>query len=91
MRYFISILIIILFSGIVKPCTTAIISGKCTVDGRPILWKHRDAASVNNKLMYFADGKYNYIGLVNGDDENGDNVWVGMQQHRLCNYEFSLL
>ncbi|MFH0736311.1 MAG: hypothetical protein V1773_17415 [bacterium] len=77
MRYFMSVLIVILFTGIVKPCTTAIVSGKCTVDGRPILWKHRDAASVDNKLMYFTDGKYNYIGLVSSEDQKGENVWAG--------------
>ena len=30
-------------------CTSAIISGSLTADGRPILWKHRDTSDLNNK------------------------------------------
>lgn len=58
-------------------CTTAILSGKCTPDGRPLLYKHRDADSLENKLRYFTDGKYDYIGLVNSKDSLGSQVWAG--------------
>ncbi|MBU1095335.1 MAG: C45 family peptidase [Bacteroidetes bacterium] len=61
-------------------CTTAIISGKFTNDGRPILVKHRDASFEQNKLTYFEDGKYPYIGLVNSVDKNGDEVWGGCNE-----------
>ena len=60
-----------------QACTTAIISGKFTVDGRPLLYKHRDSGQLQNKLMYFQDGKYDYIGLVNSNDEKGLEVWAG--------------
>lgn len=72
-----SLIILIL---LVKPsfsCTTVIISGKYTKDGRPLLIKHRDTSFEQNKLMYFKDGKYNYIGLVNSADEKGNEVWGG--------------
>jgi len=58
-------------------CTTAIISGKFTKDGRPLLWKHRDSDEINNKIMYFNDGKYAYIGLVDAKDVEGNAIWVG--------------
>ena len=29
-------------------CTSAIISGKVTPDGRPIMWKNRDAENLKN-------------------------------------------
>jgi len=58
-------------------CTTAVISGKYTEDGRPILWKHRDSDYFQNKLMYFTDGKYDYIGLINTEDIKGEQVWAG--------------
>lgn len=61
----------------VNACTTAIISGKCTPDGRPILWKHRDSGAFENKLMYFNDGAYPYIGLINSNDSLGSEVWAG--------------
>ncbi|NOX64595.1 MAG: hypothetical protein GXO85_02065 [Chlorobi bacterium] len=59
-------------------CTTAIISGKFTTNGRPLLLKHRDSDHLQNKLMFFNDGEYEYIGLVNSDDINGDEVWGGV-------------
>ncbi len=59
-------------------CTTAIVSGKFTTNGRPLLLKHRDSGFYQNKLMYFEDGKFNYIGLVNSVDESGDEVWGGV-------------
>lgn len=58
-------------------CTTAVISGKYTVDGRPLLWKHRDASNYDNKLMFFDFGKYDFVGLVNSDDTEGIHVWGG--------------
>ncbi|WP_321514961.1 carcinine hydrolase/isopenicillin-N N-acyltransferase family protein [Marinifilum fragile] len=58
-------------------CTTAVISGKYTKDGRPIIWKLRDTESFENKMMYFTDGKYPYIGLINSNDAKGEQVWGG--------------
>ncbi len=73
------LILVILFSIGIKSiaCTTAIISGKYTKDGRPLLWKLRDTDKHQNKLMYFIDGKYNYIGLVNSIDIKGEEVWAG--------------
>ncbi|MDR2956170.1 MAG: carcinine hydrolase/isopenicillin-N N-acyltransferase family protein [Prevotella sp.] len=61
-------------------CTTAIISGKYTVNGRPLLYKHRDTGSLQNKLMAFSDGKYRYIGIVNSSDNIGREVWGGYNE-----------
>ena len=60
------------------PCTTAIVSGKYTKNGRPLLLKHRDSGFEQNKLMFFEDGKYDYIGLVNSEDIYGIEVWGGV-------------
>ena len=59
-------------------CTTAVISGKYTADGRPLLWKNRDTWAVKNSLRYFNEGKYAYIGLVNSKDLEGNSVWIGV-------------
>ena len=76
------IIIIILFFTLFMyntfACTTVIVSGKFTTNGRPLLLKHRDSGFYQNKLMYFEDGQFNYIGLVNSVDENGDEVWGGV-------------
>ncbi|UMB62067.1 hypothetical protein MHL31_07695 [Lutibacter sp. A80] len=61
----------------VNACTVAVISGKYTKDGRPLLWKNRDTPAINNQIVYFNDGKYNYVGLVNSKDTQGKSVWIG--------------
>lgn len=58
-------------------CTTAVISGKASADGRPLLWKLRDADEEENCMRFFKDGKYTYIGLINSKDIEGKNVWAG--------------
>lgn len=58
-------------------CTTAVISGKHTEDGHPMIWKLRDSDYFKNKMMYFDDGKYSYIGLINSEDLKGEQVWGG--------------
>ncbi len=73
-------ILIILFLWLVNvnlACTTAVISGKYTKDGRPMIWKLRDSGHFKNKLMFFDDGKYHFIGLVNSEDLDGENVWSG--------------
>lgn len=75
------VIIIFLFGGLLlnnlNACTTAVISGKYTKNGKPLLWKHRDTWAVNNKIMHFKDGKYEYTGLVNSTDLKGKSVWIG--------------
>ncbi len=65
------------FSLQTQACTVAVISGKYTKDGRPLLWKNRDTWAINNQIMYFTDGKYDYMGLVNSKDPKGKSVWIG--------------
>ncbi len=57
-------------------CTSAIITGKITADGRAILWKHRDTGEENNRVEYFKGEKYNFLALVNSPDKGGV-VWIG--------------
>ncbi len=71
------LLLIFLSFQAAQACTTAVISGKFTKDGRPMLWKHRDTWAINNKIMTFNDGKYRYMGLVNSMDKSGKSIWIG--------------
>ena len=78
MKIFFGSFIIFLISVIsIFPCTTAVVSGKATDDGRPLLLKNRDADALQNKLVYFFDGKYRFIGLVNSEDKENKDVWCG--------------
>jgi len=60
------------------PCTIAVISGKATPDGRPMIWKNRDTDVLNNKVLYVTSGKYPFLGLFNADDNRGENAWAGV-------------
>ena len=57
-------------------CTSAIFSGKVTIDGRPIIWKHRDTDQRNNRVEKYKGEKYNFIALVNSNSK-GNSAWSG--------------
>ena len=62
----------------IKACTTAVISGKYTKDGKPMLWKNRDTGYLNNFLDFNSDGMYSYVGLVNSKDLKRTSIWIGV-------------
>ena len=64
--------------SLLQACTTAVLSGRCTPDGRPMLWKHRDTSDLQNRLAWFSDGVYEYLALVNTDDVEGTQAWAGV-------------
>jgi len=68
--------LIVLNSNEIIACTSAIITGKITPDGRPLLWKNRDTGEDNNRIQFFKGTKYNFIALVNSPDSTGV-VWMG--------------
>lgn len=74
-RFGLILFVILPFGEHIVACTTAIVSGKATPDGRPILWKHRDTDHFNNKMMYFKGEKFTFIGLINSNDST--QVWGG--------------
>ena len=65
-------------------CTSAIISGKLTHDGRPLLWKHRDTDELNNRVEYVARGKdgnkYAFITIVNSPKPINKS-WMGVNEY----------
>lgn len=81
-KYFqvVLVLILVLNHSYLLPCTTAVVSGRATNDGRPLLLKHRDASELQNRLVYFNDGRYKFIGLVNSSDKNNKEVWIGINE-----------
>ena len=60
-----------------KTCTSAVISGRATPDGRPLLWKHRDTDFLQNSVKYFKGEKYSFIGIVNSSAKHPTEVWMG--------------
>ena len=59
-------------------CTTAVVSREASATGRAMLWKNRDADGSDNQVVYLADGKIPYVGLVNRGDTLGLQVWAGV-------------
>jgi hypothetical protein len=62
----------------IVPCTVAVVSGKATRDGRPLMWKNRDTTSLDNKMIYLKGEKYDFIGLIDARDKKAVNVWAGI-------------
>ncbi|MCD6337665.1 MAG: hypothetical protein J7M01_05490, partial [Candidatus Marinimicrobia bacterium] len=75
----ISLVILALFS-IAFACTSAVISGSVTVDGRPLLWKHRDTGSLENKLVFISEKGYDFIGIANVKDPMNKDIWMGLNE-----------
>ena len=51
MKKFLIITISLLLGTAGMACTTAVISGKYTADGRPMIWKLRDSDNFKNKMQ----------------------------------------
>lgn len=74
-------LLLVLLAGAltpVWPCTSAVISGRATPDGRPLLWKHRDTDFLKNHVEYVKGEKYDFIAVVNSEDFSlKHEAWIG--------------
>lgn len=61
----------------VLACTSVIVSGKATKDGRPLIFKHRDSGKLHNMMIVVQGQRYRYLGLVNAEDTTPIDVWGG--------------
>ena len=68
---------ILLFSQPVNACTSVVVSGRVTKDGRPIILKHRDSGKLQNMTLLVQGPKYRYLGVVNAGDTTPVEVWGG--------------
>lgn len=69
------------FSGVLA-CTSAIVSAEASASGRPLLWKHRDTSTTDNKVEYVPaeDGAFGYVALFNAKDRKLEEAWTGMNE-----------
>ena len=65
-------------AGSGQACTTAVVAGSATANGRPLLWKNRDAENKQNQVVYDDTGRYPFVGVVNSGDPAGFEVWAGV-------------
>lgn len=68
---------IVLFATPVQACTSAVVSGKVTPDGRPLLWKNRDTDFMRNHVDYVKGEKYDFIAVVNSANAYLKEAWMG--------------
>lgn len=63
-------------------CTSAIIGANLNPYGRPILWKHRDTSTTDNKVEYVEgkNGDFSYVALYNAADRGLKEAWMGMNE-----------
>lgn len=63
-------------------CTSAIIAADKNPYGRPILWKHRDTSTIDNKVEYVPSkgGEFSYVALFNAADKKLEEAWIGMNE-----------
>lgn len=83
-RYIFATLIIAIFGAAeARSCTSAIIGAELNPSGRPILWKHRDTSTIDNKIEYVAParaGELGYVALFNSGDKQLREAWMGMNE-----------
>lgn len=65
-----------------EECTIGVACGTATVDGRPLLWKNRDAHKPDNVAMALADGKVPYFALC--DAGSSEVAWGGANVAGFC-------
>lgn len=84
MRKLLSLLIVgLLQTGFAMACTSIIVAGKATADGRPVMFKNRDTDCLDNRVERYQGKKYAFIGLVNAPCKTGE-VWTGINEAGFC-------
>ena len=82
-KILISLVVLAVMMTEVQPllaCTSVIVSGRVTKDGRPMIFKHRDSGNVHNMMLVVQGKKYRYLGLVNAGDTLPKDVWGGYNE-----------
>jgi hypothetical protein len=66
------------YNGGSDGCTTALISGRVTMDGRPLLWKNRDVHGWDQEFVYDDSGPYAFVGMTYAGVT--DQNWGGVNE-----------
>lgn len=81
MKKILSLVVLCFMVHTIFACTSAIISGSKTANGRPLLWKHRDTGEENNKVERITPkGGYEYVALFNASDLKCEEAWMGFNE-----------
>lgn len=68
------------WQAVLSPCTVAVVSGRATPDGRPLLWKNRDTSNSDNKVVFIRGRVYAFLAVVSSNDSEAAAIWQGLNQ-----------
>ncbi|MBO4984626.1 MAG: hypothetical protein J6C87_03165 [Bacteroides sp.] len=78
MKKILSLLLLLAVTAPTWACSSAVISGKVTPDGRPLLWKNRDTGFMKNHMAYVKGEKYDFVANVNSANFGElKEAWIG--------------
>ncbi|MBC7187360.1 MAG: T9SS type A sorting domain-containing protein [Calditrichaeota bacterium] len=60
-----------------EECTIGVASGRATADGRPLVWKTRDADQVNNEVVWVVGSTYRFLAVVSA---GSTTPWMGVNE-----------
>lgn len=61
-----------------EECTAGVASGKATTDGRPLLWKTRDANAPDNEVIWNTSGRYSFLSVITAGSP--ESSWMGVNE-----------
>lgn len=76
-KIFLTLVLVLLSVDIATACTSVIVSGKITRDGRPLIFKNRDTYNLDNVSVLVQGEKYRYLAIVAAKDTTQKCVWSG--------------
>lgn len=71
------IMMLLLFQYEAEACTSVIVSGKASPDGRPYIFKNRDTEGTDNLVVSVQGSRFRYIAIVSAKDSLPHGVWSG--------------
>lgn len=77
LKYTFFLILFILISANGKACTSFIVSGRVTPDGRPLAFKNRDTPDLNNHVVFIKGERYRFIGVTPDGDKGSTNILQG--------------
>ena len=81
LRVYAWLMLVFLAIPTVWACSSAVISGKVTPDGRPLLWKNRETGHLRNHMAYIKGEKFDFVANVNSDNFPAKKeAWMGSNE-----------
>lgn len=74
------ILLLLLVAVRATACTSFVISGRITKDGRPMIFKNRDTPELNNHLVVKHGERFTFVAVADDKDKEVENVWQGYNE-----------